>query len=220
MKIPSLLAVAIAGFAAVLLVAAEPATPMGARVVVVDPAGAPVDDAVASLFPLDRAVTLSPPAEPVAIIQQGEEFQPYVTPVVVGTRVHFPNQDKVQHHVFSISRAKKFDLPLYRGEPKETVLFDQPGVVSLGCNIHDWMAAYVVVLATPHFAKTGSSGTAAFDGLPAGRYRLEVWHPRLRTLEVREVTLSADPSTQTMKVTLGIDRRVRRAPDSGTGSYK
>ncbi len=219
MSFPWLVGVAAASFAAVALAAAEP-TVMGMRVEIVDTTGTPVDDAVTSLLPLDRSVTFAPPAEPVAIIQQGEEFQPYVTPVVTGTRVNFPNQDKVQHHVFSVSKAKKFDLQLYRGEPKETVLFDQPGIVSLGCNIHDWMAAYVVVLATPHFAKSGSSGVAAVSGLPPGRYRLEVWHPRLKVPEQREVTITADPATQVMKVTLGIDRRVRRAPDGGTGSYK
>jgi plastocyanin len=137
--------ITIAILAAGITLSAAAANSGNVRVEIKDAKGAPVADAVASLMPLDAPPTLVPPAAPVAIGQEDREFKPYVTAIVVGTRVSFPNHDKVQHHVFSLSKAKAFDLPLYRGEPKETVLFDRPGVVSLGCNIHDWMAAYVVV---------------------------------------------------------------------------
>jgi plastocyanin len=191
------------------------------RVEIKDPKGAPVPDAVASLRPLDTTPPLAPPADPVIIVQTGEEFEPYVTAIVVGTRVTFPNRDKVQHHVYSFSKAKKFDLPLYRGEAREAVLFDQPGVVSLGCNIHDWMSAYIVVLPTPYFAKSGADGIVALKAIPAGRYQLEVWHPRIKSVSQREVTVAAqDTATQVIAVTLGVDRRIRRAPESGAGGYK
>lgn len=193
----------------------------GVRIEIRDTKGAPVADAVASFVPLDAPPVLTPPAVPVAITQKGEEFIPFVTPVCVGTRVNFPNRDKVQHHVFSFSKAKRFDLPLYRGEPKETVLFDQPGVVSLGCNIHDWMSAYVVVLATPYFARSADDGLVPFPGLPAGRYRLEVWHPRIKAVLERAITVAPrTENTQVIAVTLGVDRRIRRAPESGAGGYK
>lgn len=191
------------------------------RVEIKDPKGVPVADAVASLVPLDRTPALVPPAEPAVIVQNDEEFHPYVTPVIVGTRVSFPNRDKIAHHVFSISPAKKFDIPRYRGEPKDTILFDQPGLVSLGCNLHDWMSAYVVVLATPHFAKSAADGIVPLAQLPAGRYRLDVWHPRVKQTVQREVTIVAnDTATQVIAVTLGIDRRIRRAPEAGAGAYK
>ncbi len=191
------------------------------RVEVRDNKGAPVPDAVASLHPLDRPAAVTPPAEPAVIVQDKEEFRPYVTAIVTGTRIRFPNQDKVQHHVFSLSKAKTFDIPLYRGEPKEAVLFDQPGIVSLGCDIHDWMSAYVIVLATPYFTKTADDGIAALANLPAGRYRLEVWHPRLKAPDQREITLrAADTATQVVSVTLGFDRRLPRNPESGAGAYK
>ena len=149
------------------------------------------------------------------------EFDPLVTVVLVGTRVTFPNRDKVQHHVYSQSAAKRFDIPLYRGETKEPVLFDKPGVVTLGCNIHDWMAAYVVVLATPHFAKSGADGLVPLAALPAGRYRLDVWHARIAKMETREVRIDpADPATQVIAVTLKPDRRIRRAPEAGSAGYK
>jgi plastocyanin len=191
------------------------------RVEIKDPKGAPVADAIASLVPLDSAPALVPPAEPAVIVQNHEEFQPYVTPVIVGTRVSFPNRDAVAHHVFSISPAKRFDIPRYRGEPTDTILFDQPGIVSLGCNLHDWMSAYVIVLATPYFAKSADDGLVPLAGLPAGRYRLDVWHPRVKQTVQREVTIVAnDTATQVISVTLGIDRRIRRAPEAGAGGYK
>jgi plastocyanin len=190
------------------------------RVEIKDPKGAPVADAIASLMPLGAPPPLAPPADPVVITQVKEEFQPYVTAVVVGTRVAFPNRDKVQHHVFSLSKPKPFDLGLYHGDPKELVTFDQPGVVTLGCNIHDWMAAYVVVLGTPHFSKSADDGLAPIASLPPGKYRLEVWHPRLKAVVTREVTVDTSPVSQVIAVTLGIDRRIRRAPESGAGSYK
>jgi plastocyanin len=192
------------------------------QVVMKDDKGQPVADAVASLTLLDApAPAVTPPAEPVVILQENEEFSPYVTALVAGTRVAFPNHDKVQHHVYSLSKAKKFELPLYSGEAKELVVFDQPGVVALGCNIHDWMVAYVVVLATPYFEKTGATGTATLARLPAGRYRLEVWHPRLAASVNREVVVTAnDEATQVVSVTLKPDRRIRRAPDATGGGYK
>lgn len=190
------------------------------RVEIKDPKGNPVADAIASLLPLDAPPQLTPPADPVVVTQEKEEFQPYVTAVVVGTRVAFPNRDKVQHHVFSLSKTKPFDLGLYLGDPKELVTFDRPGVVTLGCNIHDWMSAYVVVLGTPHFSKSGDDGLAPIGGLPAGKYRLEVWHPRLKAVVTRDVTVAASPVSQVIAVTLGVDRRIRRAPESGAGGYK
>jgi hypothetical protein len=157
----------------------------------------------------------------VAIVQKDKEFQTYVTPVVVGTRVVFPNKDNVQHHVYSVSPAKKFEIPLYIGESTASILFDRPGPVTLGCNIHDWMVAYVFVLSTPYFAKTGADGVADISGLPQGRYRLEVWHPRLAAKVERELTVAeSGDTTQVVSVTLRPDRRIRRAPDAGGADYK
>jgi plastocyanin len=190
------------------------------RIVAQDSAMAPVADAVASVHPLDATAPLRPPAEPVEIVQQNQEFSPYVTPVVVGTRVVFPNRDSVQHHVYSVSPAKRFEIPLYIGESTAAIVFDHEGIVTLGCNIHDWMVAYIVVLSTPYFAKTGADGTAEISGLPAGRYRLEVWHPRAVTVE-RDITVAeAGDSTQVVSVILKSNHRIRRAPDAAGAEYK
>jgi len=180
----------------------------------------PVADAVIWLTPLDRQVAVTPPAAPVVIEQKGEEFHPYVTPVVAGTRISFPNHDTVQHHVYSLSPAKRFEIPLYRGESKEAILFDRPGIITLGCNIHDWMAAYVVVLATPYYAKSDATGSAAIAGLPPGRYELAVWHPRHPDELKRAVTVSGtEAAPQVITLKLKPDRRIRRAPDATGEGY-
>ena len=187
----------------------------------VDTKNQPVADAVAWLTPLDVTPVLAPPAKPLVIEQQDQEFRPYVTPVVVGTRISFPNHDTVQHHVYSVSKPKPFEIPLYRGESKEAVLFDHPGLVTIGCNIHDWMIAYVLVLATPYYAKSADAGIAVISSLPPGHYRLEVWHPRLAAEVTRAVTgAETDTSPQVITMTLKPDRRIRRAPDASGGGYK
>lgn len=189
--------------------------------IVRDQAGAPVADAVVSLHPLDAPVPPPDPAAPVVeIAQQDRQYQPLVTAVRVGTTVEFPNRDPIQHHLYSVSKAKRFEKPLYDGGSRETVVFDQPGVVTLGCNIHDWMIAYVVVLPTPWFAKTAADGRASIAAVPAGRHRVEVWHPRQRrplvgeTLRPPEDAASGEPEAFTLE--LKPERRLRRAPD-GTG---
>jgi plastocyanin len=190
------------------------------RVVTRDSGGRPVADAVASLSDVDSPAPVSPSANPIAITQKDQEFSPYVTPIVVGTKVVFPNLDNVQHHVYSVSPAKRFEIPLYIGDSKETIVFDRPGIVTLGCNIHDWMVAYVVVLATPYFAKTGTDGTAEVSGLPPGRYRLEVWHPRAGTVSRELVVAESSDTTQVISVVLRPDHRIRRAPDAGGAGYR
>ena len=198
---------------------------------ITDAKNSPVADAVVSLVPLDappalslsNGAKISPPAAPLEISQSSQEFSAYVTPLVVGTTVVFPNRDNVAHQVYSLSPAKKITFPLYKPGNEGTVVFDQPGVVVLGCNIHDWMSAYVVVLATPLFAKSASDGAATIGGVAPGRYRAEVWHPRLAKIETRELTIAdnaSPPNALTFALTLKADRRIRRAPDATGGGYK
>jgi plastocyanin len=154
--------------------------------------GKPVADAVVVAVP--EAGVRPPDKPPQAVVDQvDKEFVPYVTPVRAGSLVQFPNRDHIRHHVYSFSAAKTFELPLYVGTPAKPVLLDNPGVVKLGCNIHDWMVAYVYVVATPHFAKTTADGKARLDGLHAGPYEARVWHPRLRgEAMARSITIAED----------------------------
>lgn len=145
-----------------------------------------------------------------------------MTAVRVGETVVFPNHDTVQHHIYSLSKPKKFELPLYRPGKSERVVFEQPGIVVLGCNIHDWMSAYVVVLDTPWFAKTSVDGRGSITAPPVGRYRIEVWHPRLAKTEIREATISPSGPNASLKFVLSLkpDRRIRRSPEAAGGGYK
>jgi len=100
--------------------------------------------------------------------------------VPVGSTVSFPNKDKVRHHVYSFSAPKKFELKLYGRDETRSVTFDKPGAVSLGCNIHDGMIAFIFVSDTPFAAKTGADGSATVQDAPTGASTLLVWHPDLK----------------------------------------
>ena len=118
-----------------------------------------------------------PPAK-AAIDQVNKEFVPVLSVIQAGTSVVFPNRDNIRHHVYSFSPAKMFELKLYSGQPAAPVIFDKPGIVVLGCNIHDWMISYVVVVDTPYFGKTDASGAIRLDDVPPGEYELKIWHYR------------------------------------------
>lgn len=152
-----------------------------------DPQGAGLADAVVYCSPEGRTVATAPAT---AIMdQKNKTFVPHVLPVLVGTAVKFPNSDDIQHHVYSFSAAKKFELPLYKGTPANPVIFDAPGVVTLGCNIHDKMNAYIVVLDTPYFEKTEGTGRVEFN-LPPGKYTVRAWQP----------DMSEEPPAQTVTI--------------------
>lgn len=149
------------------------------QVDVVDESGRPVGGAVAFLES-SAASALTKPLARVEVAQEAKQFLPGVVVVPVGTQVHFPNRDSVRHHVYSFSPAKKFELKLYTGTPANPVLFDQAGVVTLGCNIHDRMVGWIVVVDTPYYAQAPEGAAQVrIDGVPAGSYKLRVWHPRL-----------------------------------------
>jgi plastocyanin len=137
----------------------------------------PLMDAVVFAEPADGAVPSSHATARALIDQVNKEFVPLVTIVRAGTEVSFPNSDNIRHSIYSFSPAKPFTTKLYSGKQAPPVTFDKPGVVVLGCEIHDTMAAWVVVVDTPYFAKTSASGTAALKGLAPGDYHVSVWYP-------------------------------------------
>ena len=143
---------------------------------VTDPQGNGIAEAV--VFVQDMPPGTAPiTAKPTAVMDQvHKEFEPHLLPVVVGTEVSFPNHDQIHHHVYSFSRTRTFEIPLYKGEQAPPVLFDQVGAVKLGCNIHDWMSAVILVLPTPYFAVSGADGAFTITGLPPGTYSLAAWH--------------------------------------------
>jgi plastocyanin len=200
------------------------AAPAGAADLVVsvrDAGGGPVADAVVYAVAVDGDGRPLPAPEPTEIEQVDKEYVPYVTAVRAGTRVAFPNHDPVRHHVYSFSEAKTFEIPLYKGTPPEPILFDRPGVVTLGCNIHDWMKAYVFVTDTPHFGVTDGSGAVTLPALPDGRFAVEVWHPRQQGEPgATRQAVALDGADRSLGFTIERKRvwRPRRAPSSAGGA--
>lgn len=127
--------------------------------------------------------------------QRNLTFIPHILPILVGSTVEFPNNDKVNHNVFSLSRAKKFNLGSYKAGEMKTVLFDKPGIVELRCDVHAEMAAYILVLKNPFWAITDDKGRfeipdanyleqhglTGIKDLPPGKYFIKAWHEKLKT---------------------------------------
>lgn len=145
---------------------------------VTDTEGALLKEAVVYLEGENIGPTKHTPV--VEISQKRKKFNPLVTVIQAGTSVNFPNLDRVRHHVYSFSPAKKFELKLYSGVPAKPVTFDQAGTVILGCNIHDNMLAFIYIVNTPYFAQTDSNGIAKFADVPAGNYEVKTWHYALK----------------------------------------
>ena len=146
------------------------------NVSVTDSAGKPLPQAVAVLEPVSGKLPVKPMTG-VEVAQSKRQFQPAFTVVTVGTPVMFPNFDTVRHHVYSFSPTKTFELKLYAGVPGTPVVFDKPGMAVLGCNIHDSMAAWILVVDSPLHARSGADGKARIAAVVPGTYRLRVWHP-------------------------------------------
>ena len=156
-------------------------------------------DAIVVFDPLDSPApgTAAPGTAATAVIDQiNKRFVPHVSVVRTGTSITFPNSDHIRHQVYSFSSAKTFSLKLYAGSPKVDVVFDKPGLVVLGCNIHDTMVAFVGVVDSPYFAKITDTGAVTLD-LPAGHYRMRIWHPNLAavTQAPQEVTVTEKPAS-------------------------
>ena len=190
--------------------------------------GKSVENAVVVAIPVD-GTTIDPAVmagvdKNVLIDQIDKEFVNYVTPVYKGAEVLFPNKDVIRHHVYSFSEAKSFDIPLFKGTPADAILFDKPGDVSLGCNIHDWMKGFVYVSDSPYFAQSDASGRATIKDLPAGNYSIQVWHPNLRGKAERtaqQITVASNTENQALTFEIKQKKvwKAFRAPAAAEGSY-
>lgn len=182
----------------------------------------------ANAYELSVTVTLDGSNEPVAnavvsvdsarqpnpvsaeIYQKDRAFHPHVLVIPVGSSVDFPNRDNTQHHVYSFSPAKTFNIELYADRPAAPVVFDKPGIVELGCNIHDHMQGFVVVTDTAATGRTDASGrvTLSIDTLASAGNRdnvtLEIWHPRLPD-NTRPVTREIERGSEPAIVTLNLE---------------
>ncbi|MBS0479162.1 MAG: methylamine utilization protein [Proteobacteria bacterium] len=197
-----------------LLGMAPPSPVAGLSVAVRGPNGRPIANAVVTVHLVGRP---TPPARVgggYAVRQQNIQFNPFVLVVPVNADVSFPNFDQIRHQVYSFSPAKRFELKLYAREQNRTVRFDRAGAVSLGCNIHDQMTAFLYVTDSAFTAKTDASGNVTLAGVPEGAISISVWHPYLRAPAnqlSRQITLSTS-ARESFTVSL-------RAPPAASSSY-
>jgi plastocyanin len=163
-------------------------------ITVTDSKGGVVENAAIYALPLStgRAPILERTVE---IDQVNKEFVPYLSIITPADTVSFPNSDHIRHHVYSFSETKKFEIPLYGGAEIPSIQFENTGVVALGCNVHDWMRAYVLVVDTPYHAITNTAGLATLE-LQAGEFDIHVWHPELKNESEdysRKISVAQDP---------------------------
>ncbi len=184
---------------------------------VVDPRGNPVREAVVFVDQLPSGAAPPVTARAAVMDQVNRQFVPHVLPVEVGTEVSFPNHDQIHHHVYSLSRTKTFEIPLYKGETASPVRFDRLGAVKVGCNIHDWMSGVVLVVPTPYFAITDESGAFTLRDVPPGTYGVVAWHEgsKVKVEDTRQA-VAASSSATALTFTLDVvERRVRPAGRRG-----
>ena len=140
------------------------------------------------------------PPETAIIEQRNSRFEPDLISIPVGSTVKFPNDDPIFHNVFSLSKARQFDLGFYPRMASRSVTFNQPGVVQVYCHIHANMYAAIVVTDSPWAEKLADDGNFTFHDMPAGRYRVVAWH-KVAGAHATEVTI---PATGTARVTIGV----------------
>jgi plastocyanin len=188
-----------------VLLAALPARAADIAVSLKTSSGQPVRDAVVTFTPAGGAASPATDGR-YEMVQQGIQFHPFVLIAPVGAEVRFPNHDKVRHHVYSFSPIKRFELKLYGRDETRSERFDKPGIVPLGCNIHDQMSAFIVVVDTPFAAKSDESGDVVIKGAPPGGGVLTVWHPYLKSVGNAQHLTLAVPA-QGLKQSLVLELR-------------
>ena len=173
---------------------------------VCDSSGSPLANAVVDIAGGDGVAPAHPgPDAPTLVRQRGRVFVPYVTAVRAGSTVEFPNEDPFFHHVYSFSPTKTFEIRLYGEDQRPTVLFEQPGIVALGCNIHDQMQGYVYVSDAASFGVTAADGAFVFENLPPSTYEVVVWHPHMANGAGERVAVEwANAADRLLEVTVGV----------------
>jgi len=142
--------------------------------------GQALTDMVVYLEPLDGQVLARSPKE-VVVGQLGKSFAPYISVSQTGSKVNFVNQDDITHHIYSAGSDNKFSFKIRAGKTNSSTLFEHASEVAMGCNIHDWMSGYLLVVNTPYFDKTDNTGQVSFNLSKQGKYNIVVWHPQMQS---------------------------------------
>jgi plastocyanin len=138
------------------------------------------------------------------IEQRDKSFAPHIMALPVGSTVTFPNYDTIFHNVFSLSKAKAFDLGLYKSGEAREIKLDKPGVVRLGCNIHANMSAYLVVVDAPHYVLVDPDGSFQFNTLVPGKYKAQVWLENAGDPLVTEIVIKEGDNQTTLDLKTGV----------------
>jgi len=184
------LATAIVALLAAGTVKPGPPGRVAGRIVILEKDNKPSPDLSDAVLYLEAPASVTTAAKPltVEIAITDKTYAPHVVVVPVGSTVRFPNHDPFNHNVFSVSEPNSFDLGLYgRGEAK-SYMFTHAGLVRVYCNVHPRMVAYVLVMENRYYAQPGNDGTFAIDNVPSGRYRLHVWHERIPSEVIKDVS--------------------------------
>lgn len=146
-------------------------------VTVKDQNGMPLRDAVVMVYPKSGAAQAIRFSWAYDMQQKDISFQPGTLIVPAGATVRFPNRDRVRHNIYSFSKIARFDIKLYGRDDTRSYRFGTPGTAAIGCNIHDTMKGYIVVVDTPYADKTDSNGRLVIRNLPPGQAAVKIWHP-------------------------------------------
>jgi plastocyanin len=182
-------------------------------VMVVDRDGHGIGEAVVTAMPAIATAGPSPTLKPAVMDQRNLTFVPRVLVIGVGTSVEFPNNDAVSHQVYSFSAAKRFQLPLYKGEVHPPITFDRAGLVVLGCNIHDSMVGYIYVTDAPYFGTTEAGGDLQLKGLPSGDYRIAIWSPFIADAPASLIRTVHVEGNEPATVRVQLSRALRAQPE-------
>jgi plastocyanin len=193
------------------------------NVIVTDSNGKKQDQVVVFLEPQSVQGQISKPVD-ITIDQRDKEFIPFVTVVQKGTSIRFPNSDAIRHHVYSFSKQFNFQIPLYGNVEPKPIKFNTSGVIPLGCNIHDWMKAFVFVSETPYYTLSNKSGAAKVNNIPKGKYLVKLYHPSMKNWESQagkliELNGSKMPTVQLVMKEKKKVFRSFRPPTGGFSSY-
>ncbi|BDX06805.1 methylamine utilization protein [Planctobacterium marinum] len=166
---------------------------------VVDKDNNPLADAIISLTPTSEGAikAAATAAAPVAqMTQSNKQFNPHVVAVQQGHKVHFPNEDSIKHQVYSLSELQQFDLTVEAGATEHGPQMTSTGAINIGCNIHDWMQAYVYVVDTPWFGQTDADGLVSIELPDNETFSWQLWHPRVSSEEAHSGGLIQAPYGQ------------------------
>ena len=162
----------------------------------------PLENMVVYLEPLAGQVSFQQ-SDTVNISQHSKSFIPYISVSQSATKVNFVNKDDITHHIYSADSENKFSFKIRAGKTDSTAQFNHAAEIAMGCNIHDWMSGYLLVVDTPYFAKTDEQGLASFTLNELGKYRVVVWHPQMRAEDNRMIIekniLTGDTITFTLQ---------------------